>query len=74
MLSAPHTEVCPAYDTQATPMEGLSSSTDPSSNSASSLTTPVSDTTETDTDSGEAISYAQQNCLNQMPELITDIK
>ena len=58
MLSAPHTEVCPAYDTQATPMEGLSSSTDPSSSSASASTTPVSDTTETDTDSGEAISYA----------------
>ena len=61
MLSALHTEVCPAYDTQVTPMEGLSSSTDPSSSSASASTTPVSDTTETDTDSGEAISYVQQN-------------
>ena len=71
MPIATHTEICPAYDTQATPMEGLSSSSDPTSASASASTTPVSDTTETYTDSGEVISDAQQNC-NQMPELTTD--
>ena len=72
MPSASHTGICPTYDTQATPMEGLSSSSDATSASASASTTPVSDTMETNTDSGEAISYAQQNC-NQTPELTTDI-
>ena len=63
-LSASHaqTETCPAYDRHVTVMEGLSSSTETHNSSVSTSTTPVSDTMETDTDTGDATSNPHQDC------------
>ena len=57
--SAPQAIPSALQDCQPTPMDGSLSMTD--SASASTSTTPVSDTTATDTDSGECAMGAQQN-------------
>ena len=72
--SASHTqtETCPKYDSQVTLMEGRSSSTETHTSSVSTSTTPVSDTMETDTDTGDATSYPHQDCIEQ-PEQTSNI-
>ena len=57
--SAPQAIPGVSQDCQPTPMDGSLSATD--SASASASTTPVSDTTATDTDSGECAMGAQQH-------------
>ena len=57
--SAPQAIPGVSQDCQPTPMDGSLSVTDSASTSAS--TTPVSDTTATDTDSGECVMGAQQH-------------
>ena len=55
-------ETCPTYDRHVTVMEGLSSSMETHYGSVSTSMTPVSDTTETDTDTGDVTSNPQQDC------------
>ena len=70
--SCTQTETCPMYDSQVTVMEGLSSSTETHTNSVSTSMTPVSDTMETDTDTGDATSYPHQDC-GKLPEQTSNI-
>ena len=73
--SASHTqtETCPTYDRQVTVMEELSSSSmETHISSVSTSTIPVSNTTETDTDTGDATSYPHQDC-GKLPEQTSNI-
>ena len=64
LSSASHTQTktCPTYERQVTVMEGLSSSTETHISFVSTSMTPVSDTTETDTDTGDVTSLPHQDC------------
>ena len=75
LSSASHTqtETCPTYERQVTVMEGLSSSTKTHISCVSTSTTPVSNTTETDTDTGDVTSLPHQDCgepMEQTPNIV----
>ena len=59
------TDMCPTHSRQVSPMQGLSIVMETHMDSASVSTTPVSDTTETDTDSGDTTPYLHPNCPEQ---------
>ena len=63
--SRTETDMCPTHSRQISPMQGLSSVMETHMDSASASTTPVSDTTETDTDSGDTTPYLHPNCPEQ---------
>ena len=74
LSSASHTQTktCPMYERQVTVMEGLSSPTETHISCVSTSTTPVFDTTETDTDTGDVTSLPHQDCsepLEQTPNI-----
>ena len=71
--SAPQAIPGASQDCQPTPMDGSLSATD--SAGASASTTPVFDTTATDTDSGECAMGAQQHSYqgSETPVIIPDI-
>ena len=54
ICSCTQTDMCLTHSRHISPMEGLSSVMETQMDSASASTTPVSDTTETDTDSGDS--------------------
>ena len=59
------TDMCPTHSRQTSPMQGLSVVMETHMDSAIASTTPVSDTTETDTDSGDTTPYLHPDCPDQ---------
>ena len=63
--SRAETDMCPNPSRQISPMQCLPSVMETHMDSASASTTPVSDTTETDTDSSDTTPYRHPNCPEQ---------